>query len=177
MSEPDYLPALLERLDRLPSQEQLSALEESVKAHPGDPRPMLLMAAEFAQQGQLQKAEEMYSAALVCAPGLAIARFQLGLLQFTSGRVASAMLTWAPLDLLAEHESLRLFKQAFGKLVEEDLQAAEQLLTRGMSANTINEPLNRDMALVLERIRTAQRTGDDETRHEHFLVSVYKGST
>src|SRR5688500_11814460 len=49
------------------------------------------LGAELAQAGEVAEAESALATSVVLAPQLWIARFQLGLLQFTSGRHALAV--------------------------------------------------------------------------------------
>ena len=180
----DYMNDLLLRLQRATADEAVDLLLEAADAHPADARPLLLLAAEFAQAREYDRAEAVYVAALQRAPQFTIARFQLGLLQFTSGRPAVATVTWAPLDELPEDDPLRLFKQAFECLKRDDFAGADALLKRGIANNTQNPPLNRDMQMMLERLAAQQQkpaeapaapgAEAEAPATAHFLVSAYK---
>lgn len=177
----DYIHDLMQRLQAADGpQAAIQLLADAADAHPADARPLLLLAAEFAENRDMDRAEAAYVAALVRAPDFWIARFQLGLLQFTSARPAVAMVTWAPLDSLEEGHPLRLFKQSFARLAEDDFEGARQLLQKGIAANTANPPLNRDMEMLLERIAGQQQAKPGESAAQpdatdaHFLVSAYK---
>lgn len=147
----DYFPALLQRLQQDGSQ-AVELLEQAANQYPRDPRPFLLLAAEFMHQRQVDRAEACYIFALHRAPEFAIARFQLGLLQLTSARPAAAIATWAPLEVLPDGEPLKLFKRGLEAMAQDRFEEARQLLEAGIAANTVNEPLNRDMRMVIERI-------------------------
>jgi len=76
---------------------------------------------------------------------------------------------------------LRLFKQAFERLAQDDFEQARLLLRRGIAANTENAPLNRDMELLLEKLAqqgltgsTAQDQATPNAADEHVLVSAYR---
>jgi Flp pilus assembly protein TadD len=184
----DYMPELLSRLGQNERGSARGLLEQAVQAHPGDPRPLLLLAAELIHAKEIDRAEAAYIAALQLAPGYAIARFQLGLLQLTSARPAAALATWAPLEGLAEADPLRLFKQGLEALIRDDFEQARRWLLEGIAHNKDNPPLNRDMQLVLDRIAGAPARGDaqpaprraDEADAsaqapgDHFLVSTYR---
>lgn len=185
MNNPDdYIHELMQRLQAAANAPQaaIALLADAADAHPADARPLLLLAAEFAQQRDMDRAEAAYVAALQRAPQFWIARFQLGLLQFTSARPAVAMLTWAPLDSLEENHPLRLFKQGFEHLARDDFDGARRLLALGIAANTDNPPLNQDMRMLIDRI--AQQAGQPGQPAEpaeaqnpadsHFLVSAYQ---
>jgi tetratricopeptide (TPR) repeat protein len=177
----DYIHELMQRLkDADGRQGAIQLLADAADAHPADARPLLLLAAEFAENRDMDRAEAAYAAALQRAPDFWIARFQLGLLQFTSARPAVARVTWAPLDSLEEQHPLRLFKRAFEQLAEDDFEGARDLLHEGIAANSANPPLNRDMERLLERI--ARQEQGNPAEHDapqgmtdaHFLVSAYK---
>lgn len=179
MTASDYFPELLERLERRQLADPRAALERAALEHPADPRPLVLLAARLIHENDVDRAEAAYLTALQRAPDLAIARFQLGLLQLTSGRPAAAQATWAPLDRLPEADPLRLFKTGLEALAHGDLEQALGWLQEGVAKNASNEPLNLDMRLLIDRISrargAAQPSGDDSTNSDaRFLISNYR---
>lgn len=183
----DYLPELLARLRQVTPERADALLEAAALDHPRDPRPLLLLAARLVEARQVDRAEGMYTLALQRDPGFAPARFQLGLLQLTNGRVVAAGATWAPLEELDAREPLRLFANGMRALVEDRFADARALLVAGIAENQTNAPLNRDMRLVLERIAhlggtpaaapepdapDASRPGAPQAPG-HFLASLY----
>lgn len=114
--------------------------------------PHQLTAGELASGGRYAEAEAAFARALLADPTLHIARFQLGLLQFTSGNVAMALLSWQPLSALGEHHALALFVRGFTELAQDNLSEAARLFHAGMDANTDNAPLNADIRMVLQRM-------------------------
>ncbi len=185
-NERDHLPDLLRQLQTADGAPARRLLEDAARAHPSDPRVLLLLAAELVHAKELDRAEAAYTAALQLAPDFAIARFQLGLLQFTSARPAVAQATWAPLELLGERNPLRLFKAGLELLAQDRFEEARRFLEEGLSVNPDNPALNRDMQLVLDRI--AQVTGSTGPAagpgapappshpEGHFLVSTYRNT-
>lgn len=179
-AQTDYIHELIRQVQSCEERHVLQLLADAADAHPGDARPLLLLAAELMERRELDRAEAAYVAALQRAPDFWIARFQLGLLQFTSARPAVAMVTWAPLEALEETNSLRIFKEAFERLAKDDLAGAAALISKGIAANTINPPLNRDMEMLLERIvqqqggLPPQTTRTENAADAHFFVSAYK---
>lgn len=176
----DYMPALMQRLQapHLDPQQAIGLLADAAEEHPEDARPLLLLAAEYMELRDLDRAEAAYVAALLRAPAFPIARFQLGLLQFTSGRPVVALTTWAPLAALPDGDPLRLFTAAFECLARNDFGPARTLLLEGIAANTSNPPLNNDMRMLLQRIDEQQASlapGDagPAPDGDHFLVSAY----
>lgn len=177
----DYIHELMQRLnDADGPQGTIQLLADAADAHPADARPLLLLAAEFAERRDVDRAEAAYAAALQRAPDFWIARFQLGLLQFTSARPAVARVTWAPLDSLEEQHPLRLFKRSLERLAENDFEGARDLIHQGIAANSANPPLNRDMEMLLEQIarqeqgKPAEHDAQQEMTDAHILVSAYK---
>ena len=158
--------------------ELLDRLVALADAHPEDARPLLLLAAEFVQRGDADRAEALYLAALQRAPQLAIARFQLGLLQFTAGRPAVAATTWAALDALPQGDSMRLFKQGLEHLGRNEVGLARQTIQRGIEANQANAPLNDDMRRLIARLADAPRSSaadaDTPENPAHVLLAGYQ---
>jgi len=164
----------------------LTALEEAVRhTTPTDPRILLLLASQYAALGQTDAAEASYTALLQMAPDFAIARFQLGLLQFTCGRPAVAIATWGPLEQLPSDHYLRAFVQGFWFLSQDEFEKACNSLQMGIALNQDNPALNHDMHMMLEHIRAQQLSAtpsatepspvSDEDTHDsqHFLLSGY----
>jgi tetratricopeptide (TPR) repeat protein len=187
-AENNELSQALEHIRRGNTLEAQHSLVQAARAHPADPRPMLLLAAEYVHGKDIDRAEAAYIAALQRDPACAIARFQLGLLQLTCARVAAGQATWAPLDNLDENDPLRLFKRGLECVVRDDFAQARRWLVEGIAKNKENPPLNQDMYKVLERIgqlstpvedapardeaSTAARTADEHA--DHLLVSAYR---
>jgi tetratricopeptide (TPR) repeat protein len=178
----DYMIELLRRLQSADRATSRRMLADAIDAHPGDARPLVLLASEFVHAKELDRAEATYTTALHLAPDLAIARFQLGLLQLTSGRPAAAQATWLPLDLLDENDPLRLFKAGLEYLAQDRFDETRRLLANGISRNRSNPALNRDMQLVLDRIAAAGLGSGGASPPaagggaEHVLVSTYRNT-
>jgi tetratricopeptide (TPR) repeat protein len=184
----DYLPELLQAMQNLTRQDAINLLDQAARQYPADPRPVLLIAAELMHANQVDQAEGAYLVALQRAPDFAIARFQLGLLQLTSGRPAAAMATWSPLDQLDEKDPLRLFKRGLEAMAQDQFSEARRLLLEGMAQNTVNQPLNVDMQKVLDRIaglgltdaaqpegsEAAGQSPEKPAEGNHFLISSYR---
>jgi len=191
LAESDYMNEVLQKLQGADLESALRVLGEALQSHPQDARLLLLMAGQYASGQDYDRAEALYIATLHQTPDFAIARFQLGLLQFTSGRPIAALATWAPLEALPERHALRLFVQAFNSLTQNQFDEACQFLREGMVANTENPPLNKDMDLLLQRVLQSGLTTSSEppseapegpteenpsgtTNPTHFLLSNYR---
>ncbi|MFT4171338.1 MAG: hypothetical protein QM639_02165 [Rhodocyclaceae bacterium] len=164
------------------TQEPEAALVELEKAAQNegaaDPRVLLLLAGQYASLGRMDAAEASYASLLQIAPAFAIARFQLGLLQFTSGRPAVAMVSWAPLEQLPQEHYLRSFVQGFWHLARDEFEEARMQLLEGMARNDENLPLNGDMRMVLDNIealrpQNMQEAVQDDAGSNHVLLSGY----
>ncbi len=193
-SEEDYLPDLISNLVVAQPQIAIKMLKEAASKHPTDPRPYLLLGSEYTRARKLDEAEASYIVALRRAPGYVLARFQLGMLQYTSGRPIVASLTWRSLSKLPEQHEYRLFKQGLEALADGNFERASHFLKLGVNSNKKNLPLNKDMQAILDEIskrqnkpvpipehalppRKAGTEKNNETENEdllqHFLVSTY----
>lgn len=172
------------RLDDVDS--ALQSWESACAMSPHSALPHFMMGAEYAQSGRLAEAEAAFANAVVLAPRFDTARYQLGLLQFTSGRAAVAHVTWEPLFVLPESHALRCFVDGFSALARDDFVSALARFADGMSANHENPPMNADIARVVEAIhrllsgRSASEAGNDASAEDvHVLLASYRqqGST
>ena len=122
---------------------------------PASGLPFFLIGAEHAQAGRVQQAEQAFANAVLMAPEMSIARYQLGLLQFASDRLPLALVTWQPLLALAESDPLRHFACGFVAMQRNELALAARHFEQGMALNRDNPPMNRDIALVLQQMAAA----------------------
>lgn len=113
-----------------------------------------LHAADLAQQRHYKEALAEFDAALRLDPALHTARFQLGLLQLTCANPQAAKATWAPLHAHAP-ESLQYFVRGLEALIEDDFAASLDHLQTGVALNSVNPALNKDMEMMMARIRAA----------------------
>jgi len=192
----DYLIALIQQVEQMEGPPAWDLLERAAAEHPHDPRPLAILGANLITAGLVDLAEAAFLTALQRAPEFGLARFQLGLLQLTNGRPATSMATWAPLEALGDGNSLCLFKRGMEALALDRFEEARRWLLAGKAANTTNEPLNRDMQMVIDGMEAhllaplpadGKRTEQpSETAHEaavpetapagaseHYLVSGY----
>jgi tetratricopeptide (TPR) repeat protein len=71
----------------------LALFHQAAEHTPASGLPHFLIGAELAQLGRMDEAEAAYANAVLLAPDLLMARYQLGLIQFTSARAALALVT------------------------------------------------------------------------------------
>ena len=114
-----------------------------------------LLGGLHASSARVDQAVAALTRALDLDPQLSVARFQLGLLQLTSGRIAEAAIVWHPLDSLGEDHPLHLFKRGMLHLIRDEFTQCVDDLERGISLNSENHALNKDMRKVMERARRA----------------------
>ena len=155
----------------------LEHLQRAAALDPASSAPYFVLAAHHAQSRDNDLAEAAYLECLQRAPGLAIARFQLGLLQLTMGRPAVAQVSWGPLLQGTDADALTHFVHGLVAMLAGDANAARERLLKGISLNQDNEPLNVDMRGVLDRLDRAMpppaaRAG--ERSEDHFLIGAYR---
>lgn len=158
---PLYLDHYVQALEDGDSEAALRILQQACTDHPGSGTPHALLAAQLMHAGEVDAAEAAFIRALALDPDLSTARFQLGLLQFTSARPQTAFQTWASLETLGESHYLVCFKRAFAALAMDCFDDALFLIEQGMSRNDENAPLNQDMGMLAAHIRTQR--GDAST--------------
>lgn len=151
--------------------------------------PHFLLGAELASAGRMDEAEAAYSNAVLLAPDLHMARYQLGLVQFTSGRAALALVTWEPLFGLPAAHALQQAVHGFAALAQDDFGLAVEHFRTSMALNQDNAPLNRDLQLVIRTIEEhvaapqqsegLQETSETDAQRSgelHVLLNNYQRS-
>ena len=154
----------------------LQRLEELIKDFPMDARLHFLRGSLLAGQQRYGEAHRSMAEAVAIAPAYAIARFQLGFLELTSGDAAAAISTWGPLGQLPDGDPLRLFSLGLQHLIRDEFETAIGLLERGIAANTENPALNGDMRLIIDKTDEARvqgPTADEPTSSAHMLLQQY----
>lgn len=115
--------------------------------------PRFLLGAEYAALGEQDRAETLYASALLLAPGMAIARYHLGLLQYQSGRSAMALVTWAPLLQLPRSDPLPHFVLGFAALAQQRFAEAVSHCRAAVQRSEGEHPeLADDIRQIIERI-------------------------
>jgi tetratricopeptide (TPR) repeat protein len=148
---------------------------------PSDPVPHFLLGAELAQAHYYADAEDAYAGAVALAPGFAIARYELGTLQFTSSRAAVALVTWQPLMALPDGDPLKLFVQGYAALAQDLFQEAIGFFRDGIAANEGNAALNANIRMLIDQIDKAACAGSapspnasEEAAGAHVLLDAYR---
>lgn len=155
----DKMKALVAAIDRdLASGTR--TLDALVAEYPGDPRLHFLKGSLLAGAEDYAGARVAMRRAVDIAPDFAIARFQLGFLLLTSGEPHAAQEAWGPLHALAEDNYLRIFVTGLTHLINDQFEDTIRLLQDGMRRNTENAPMNRDMQLIIDEVRTKMSKPD-----------------
>jgi tetratricopeptide (TPR) repeat protein len=160
------------------AQHALHLFARASAANPAGAVPHFLIGSEDAALGEVGRAEAALANAVLLAPAMHIARYQLGLLQFSSGRAALALVSWGPLFELDETNPLIHFVRGFAALAQDDFTAAEASLQAGLALNRGNEALSADVQKILLGIQHAKVSGNPapaagEQPASHVLVSNY----
>ncbi|MFZ6873071.1 hypothetical protein ACO0LF_13530 [Undibacterium sp. Di27W] len=134
--------------------------QQALAMNPQSATTYCLLAAEYITLGQVAESETAYANALMLAPDFHLARFQMGLLQFTSARVAVALLTWQPLLALPDNNALKLFAMGFAHMAQDDFNAALGYFERCIICNLDIPPLNTDIERVIAEIKSLQEKSD-----------------
>lgn len=161
--------------------DELALAERLIEAWPEDPRLHFLRGSMLAGRGRPIEAHAALTRAVELAPDFALARFQLGFFELTSGEAARALATLEPLrDLPAGHH-LTHFAAGLRHLVQDHFVETIAALEAGIAANDENLPLNRDMQLIIDQCRDLARDTpvEAETSATSFLLDQFgaRGTT
>lgn len=150
-------------------------LEKLLAAYPDDPRLHFMKGSLLAGSGKAIEAHASMSLAVELAPGFALARYQLGFFELTSGEPARALSTWGPLLAEREDSYLRKFVEGMTHLIRDEFAAAIELFEQGIRLNRDNEPMNNDIRLLLAECRRLQAAGHAGPDDEHSATSLILG--
>ena len=156
----------------------LALFQRASEADPASALPHFLVASEQASAGEFAPAELSFANALLLAPDFALARYQLGLLQFSSSRAAVALLTWQPLFELPDQDALLHFVRGFAALAQNAFAESLAHFRRGLACTPANPALCADIRQVVDAVERlesgapapAQEAAADST---HVLLSAY----
>ena len=147
-------------------------------AAPGSGIPHFLIASEYAALGDVANAEAAFANAVLLAPDMPLARYQLGLLQFSSGRAALGLVTWQPLLNPSQagpiDQALVCFVRGYAALAQNDFDLAVSHFEAGVTIDTGNPALVNDARKVIQRIRAllATQNANGSTASAQFATPV-----
>ncbi len=165
MSAQTCAPDVLDRLLKTVSADENQALleiEAALRNHPNDAQLHFLKGSVLASAQRYDEGRDAIRRAITIAPDYALARFQLGFLELTSGLPAAAVDTWEPLDQLADDNPLRIFANGLGRLAVDDFTSALSLLESGIARNHEHPLINDDMQLIIDECRAKRAVRDEQ---------------
>lgn len=158
------------------SDDAVELFAEAAALAPASGVPYFLLGSEHASRGEVQAAELAFANAVLLAPEFTLARYQLGLLQFSSQRAALALLTWQPLLSLPQDQSLPHFVRGFAALALDQFDAALAHYRTGLGCNEANQVLCADIQRMVEAVEllAGQPTAEQaDPQAAHVLLSGY----
>lgn len=159
----------------------LALFAEAGALVPASGIPPFLIASEEAGAGNMDAAEAAFANAVLLEPAFTLARYQLGLLQFSSKRAAVALLTWQPLFELPESDALLHFVRGFAELAQDHFQEAQVHYHVGLRSQDANPAVAADIMKVVEKVEQllggpqdpAPPGAGEEEAANHFLLGGY----
>lgn len=135
------------------SEAALALFAQACLADPTAGVPHLLIGAEHTSRGELMLAEAAFAQALLLCPGLHLARYHLGLLQFSAHRTATALATWRPLLALCDSHPLGHYVRGFTALTEDDHAASVRHFRRGLAHSRDEAGVALGVGTVLDAVQ------------------------
>ena len=132
--------------------ESLELLRSLLERDPGNVHARYLLAAQHAQLGMMDRAEEGFRAVVASAPELEVARFQLGQLLLVKGQLDDARAAFAPLATASNGQALGSYARALTAASFEDIGTAISELEQGLSCVQDIPALAGDMRRLLEQL-------------------------
>jgi hypothetical protein len=177
LCDDESLKTLVQQMQSMPAG-QIGRIEALLTDYPEDARLYLLHGSALLGDGRLIEGHRSLSRAVEIAPDFAIARFQLGLFQLTSGEAGNALGTWGRLDSLPDGHYLRRFVDGLRCLIRDDFRGAIGHLREGIRLNSENPPLNNDMQMVIDRMLPlldgAADQGDGAISETSLILKQFK---
>lgn len=155
---------------------QIARLNNLTVKYPEDARLFFLLGSALIGEGRMIEGHGALKRAVDIAPDFAVARYQLGFFQLTSGEAANALDTWGRLDLLPDGHYLRKFVDGLRCLIRDDFKGAIASMRQGMALNQENPPMNNDIQLLIDRcepLADKQRDDGEQTSEAALLLSQF----
>lgn len=139
----------------------LGLFSEAQTEDPTSGLPSFLMGSELAACGRHEQAEAAMATAVLLAPGFLLARYQLGLLQFSADRPATALVTWLPLEDLPDPEPLGHFVRGFSLLARQNYPKALEHFQSGLARCGAQDAVADDIRQVIDAVRSMPASPDE----------------
>lgn len=134
------------------AQAALELFAQASALQPASGLPHFLTGSEHAAAGNVAAAEAALANAVLLSPAFALARYQLGLLQFSSGRAAVALLTWQALLDGPSSGALADFARGFTALAQERFDQALDHFRVGLASPEGNPAVAADIRKVVAAV-------------------------
>ncbi len=131
-----------------------------------------LRGAELAESREYTAAVTEMSMAVALDPTLHTARLQLGLLYLTMAQPQQAVAVLGPLES-SEDPALVHFKRGLEALMRDDFDSCLRQLSSGIALNERNKALNRDMTMIIERVRSIVQSAGPSSDPVRTDFSLY----
>lgn len=152
----------------------LALFEQASELAPASGVPHFLIGSEHASTGNVETAERAFANAVLLAPDFHLARYQLGLLQFSAGRAAAALVSWQPLQLLPAGEPMGHFVRGFAALAQDAFADALAHFRGGLAVADGQAALAADIGKVVEAVEELLAGADvNAAAGTHVLLSGY----
>jgi len=164
-----------------PDQDDLAAIDAVLATYPDDARLHFMRGSVLAGRSEHSPAYAALTRAVELAPDFAIARYQLGFFELTSGEADRALSTWAPLLRAPEDHYLRVFVEGMTHVIRDEFSDALATFERGIALNQENAPLNGDIQLLMRELRakmddpSAPSASDGEPGDETSATALLLG--
>jgi tetratricopeptide (TPR) repeat protein len=158
--------------------DDLAQVDALAARYPEDARLHFLRGSILAGRQRPIEAHAALARAVALAPDFAIARYQLGFFELTSGEVDQALSTWGPLLRLPEEHYLRHFVEGLTHLVRDEFAEAIARMQSGMALNQENPPLNNDIRLLIcecEKLARGETASLPDAASDQSLTSLMLG--
>jgi tetratricopeptide (TPR) repeat protein len=158
----------------------LADIDQALADYPADARVCFLRGSLLASLRRYDEARLAMRQAVDLAPEYAIARFQAGFLELTSGQALAAEALWRPLEQLEPDNFLRLFAAGLTHMAHDRFEEAITALRDGMALNAEIPPLNNDMQLIIDELQALRKGPPPEqpaASSSHLLLQQYLNKT
>lgn len=137
----------------------LQRIDTLLARYPEDPRLHFMRASVLAGKQRSIEAHAAFSKTIELAPDFALARYQLGFFELTSGEADRALSTWGPLMKLPADNYLRNFVEGMTHLIRDEFDDAIVKMHAGIKLNQENIPMNHDIELLIAECERARKAG------------------
>lgn len=131
----------------------LTMIKVMLDRDPGHAFATYLLAAEYAQLGMMDRAENAFKSAVDLVPDFPMARFQLGQLYLVKNKAGDAKDVLTPLTLFPDGQAITNYSKALVAVANNELEAAVSHLEAGLECDQEIPALTVDMRAMLNNLR------------------------